>query len=159
MSSLYQMFLWAVVMLAFASCIEVRDTEKEQPKVELISPMPCDTLYFAEGFRFAVRVSDNTGLGNISMDIHNNFGQHNHGAHAACNYDAPKDAVSPFASSWIFALPSEKLEYVLDTVLVLPAIKNDTVFYDTGDYHFHIYVTDNDGYQVFTSLDVKVLHK
>jgi hypothetical protein len=152
---IYITFLIAIVW----ACIEKKDTEIEQPVVELFSPMPCDTLYFGESFNYTVKITDNTGLGNISMDLHNNFGHHSHGSHASCNMDAPKDAVHPYAGNWIFSLPENEKEYVLDTLLTLPDMKNDTALYDFGDYHFHIYVTDNDGYQVFTSLDVKVLNK
>ena len=152
---IYLIFL----IVIFSACIEEKDTEIEQPVVELLSPLPCDTLYFGESFNYTVKITDNTDLENISMDMHNNFGHHNHGAHETCNMDAPKDAVHPYANSWIFSLPEEKKEYVFDTLLSLPAMKNDTTLYDFGDYHFHIYVTDNDGYQVFTSLDVKVLNK
>lgn len=152
---IYLIFL----ITAFSACIEEKDTEDEQPVVELISPIPCDTLYFGESFHYTVKITDNTGLGNISMDLHNNFGHHNHGSHASCSMDAAKDAVNPYANSWIFTLPENEKEYVFDTLLTLPGMKNDTTFYDFGDYHFHIYITDNDGYQVFTSLDVKVLNK
>jgi hypothetical protein len=149
------------VLLVFATnaCIDQKDTEMEQPVIELISPLPCDTLYFGEKFHYTVKITDNTGLGNISMDLHNNFGHHNHGAHEGCNWDVAKDAVNPYANSWIFGLPEEKMEFTFDTLLALPAMKNDTTLFDFGDYHFHIYVTDNDGYQIFTSLDVKVLNQ
>lgn len=140
----------------FPGCIEEKDTEIEKPMVELISPVHCDTLYFGDSFNFTVKITDNTGLGNISMDLHNNFGHHNHGSHASCRMDAAKDPVHPYEDSWIFELPENEKEYVFDTRLSLPAMKNDTTRYDSGDYHFHIYVTDNDGYQVFTSLDVKI---
>jgi hypothetical protein len=142
-----------------ASCIEEKDTELEQPVVELVTPFPCDTLYFGDNFTYEMKITDNTGLGNISMDLHHNFGHHNHGSHASCNMDAAKEAVHPYANSWIFTLPENEKEYIFDTLLLLPEMKNDTVYYDSGDYHFHIYVTDNDGYQVFTSLDVKILYK
>lgn len=145
-------------VIFFSACIKEKDTEVEQPFVELLSPLPCDTLYFGESFHFTLKITDNTGLGNISTDLHNNFGHHNHGSHASCNMDDAKDAVHPFADSWIFSLPENKLEFIFDTLLTLPEKKNDSTLYDFGDYHFHVYVTDNDGYQVFTSLDVKVLN-
>lgn len=150
---------FAFAVLIVSSCIDEKDTEKEKPVVEIISPLPCDTLYFGELFLFKIKITDNTGLGNISMDIHHNFGHHNHGNHESCNMDEVKEAVDPYTNSWIFSLPSEKKEYVFDTLLNLPDMKNDTVFYDTGDYHFHFYITDNDGYQVFTTMDVKALIK
>ncbi|MBN1187134.1 MAG: DUF4625 domain-containing protein [Bacteroidales bacterium] len=154
--SFFYMFL---LLLAVTACIEEKNTEDEQPVVELLSPMPCDTLYFGESFHYTAKITDNTGLGNISMDMHNNFGHHSHGAHESCSMDAVKEAVNPYSANWIFSLPEDKKEYVFDTLLTLPEMKNDTTLYDFGDYHFHIYVTDNDGYQVFTTLDVKILNR
>lgn len=147
----------AFLSILLASCIKQKDTEDEKPKIEFMSPLPCDTLYFGGSFHITMRITDDSGLGNISMDMHNNFGQHNHGDHESCAMDDAKDAVNPFANSWIFALPSERTDFIFDTIIPLPERKNDSVFYDKGDYHFHIYITDNDGYQVFTSLDTKVL--
>lgn len=118
------------------ACIEEKDTDVEKPVVELLSPLPCDTLYFGESFHYTVKIRDNTGLGKISMDLHNNFRQHNHGNHASCKMDTSKDAVHPYANSWIFSLPEDKKEHVFDTLLMLPDLKNDTTQYDFGDYHF-----------------------
>ena len=150
-----------LILLLFIlnGCIEQKDTLTEQPKIELLSPSPCDTLYFGESFHYTARITDNTGLGNISMDVHHNFGHHNHGEHESCPMDAVKDPVDPFAESWIYSLPTEKTEYVFDTIINLPAQKNASTVYDPGDYHFHIYVTDNDGYQSFSTLDVKILNR
>jgi hypothetical protein len=148
-----------IIVVLVSACIEKKDNEMEQPIVELLSPMPCDTLIFGESFRYRVKISDNTGLGNISMDLHHNFGHHSHGSHASCSMDIPKEAVNPYANNWIFSLPENKKEYIFDTLITLPERKNITTLYDFGDYHFHIYVTDNDGYQVFTSLDVKLFNE
>lgn len=150
-----------IFILAYntTACIEEKDTELEKPVVELISPSPCDTLYFGESFNFKVKITDNTGLGNISMDLHNNFGHHNHGNHETCTYDPTKEAVNPYAAEWMFSLPTEKKQHIFDTLIAFPLKYNDTTNFDFGDYHFHIYVTDNDGYQAFTSLDVKLLYR
>lgn len=147
------------ILLCFSlvSCIKETDTEIERPKIELLSPTPCDTLYYGESFDYHVKITDNTGLGNISMDIHNNFGHHNHGVHESCNMDAAKDPVSPYSNSWIFSLPENETEYTFKSSIDLPNMKDDSTFYDTGDYHFHFYITDNEGYQSFTTMDVKVL--
>lgn len=146
-----------VVIYVFAGCIEETDTEAERPKVELLSPAPCDTLLFGSSFTYRVRITDNTGLGNISMDIHNNFGHHSHGAHASCNMDEAKEPVDPYSHTWIFSLPENETEYVFDTIIDLPLMKASTTYYDAGDYHFHFYITDNEGYQTFTTMDVKIL--
>lgn len=148
-----------LLAILFSACIEDKDTEEEKPTIELISPAPCDTLYFGTSFVFRVKVKDNTGLGFISMNGHNNFKHHDHGSHEGCNMDADKEPVNPYATpeDWQFELPEEKLEFTFDTLLSLPALKGDTIPYDSGDYHFHIYLTDNDGFQTFTTLDVKIL--
>jgi hypothetical protein len=142
--------------LVMYGCIKEKDTEALRPVIDILSPTPCDTMYFGDTFQFNLSITAINGLGNISMDIHHNFGHHSHGSHGTCSMDAPKAAVHPWSENWIFKLPSNKTEYVLDTLLMLPAMKDATTFYDTGDYHFHIYVTDNDGYLVFTTLDVKI---
>lgn len=145
--------LFFTILLA---CIEEKDTDIEQPSAKIISPSPCDTIYFGQSFQFKINLSDNTGLGNISMDLHHNFEHHNHGAHESCNMDDPKKAINPYYNNWIFSLPETSKSFTLDTLLSLPSMKNDSVHYDTGDYHFHFYITDNEGYQTFTTLDMKI---
>ena len=153
--------LWLSLLLAalcFVACVDEKETDIEKPSIELISPAPCDTLAFGASFVFSVKLTDNTGLGHISMDVHNNFGHHDHGAHEGCNYDTAKEAMHPFANDWQFELPQEQLVFTFDTLLSLPALKGDSIEFDPGDYHFHIYLTDNDGYLTFTTLDVKILN-
>lgn len=156
---LTRVFYMLTLLVIASACIEKENTEDEQPIVQLLSPLPCDTVYFGQSFHYTAKIADNTGLGNISMDLHNNFGHHSHGLHATCNMDSAKEAINPYTNSWIFSLPENENEYIFDTLLALPALNNDSAIYDAGDYHFHIYVTDNDGYQVFTSLDIKILNK
>jgi hypothetical protein len=150
-----RIFLFMLVLLLFscAACIK-KDNKEDKPVIQLLSPLPCDTLYFGEPFMFQIKVSDKDGLGNLKMDIHNNFGQHQHGDHAPCNMDSAKIPVKPYFEEWIFALPDKEKEYVFETNITFP----DENF-DKGDYHFHIYVTDNVGYQSFITLSVKVLER
>ena len=145
--------------LILFSCVDPKNTLEEQPKAEILSPLPCDTMYFGESFSFKISLNDNTGLGNISFDVHNNFGHHNHGAHETCTFDPVKQSINPYSNSWIFSLPTEKNEYLFEETITLPFEKTGTGKYDTGDYHFHIYITDNEGYQVFTTRDVKILYR
>ena len=86
----------------FQSCIKEKDTLAEMPTIEILSPLPCDTLYFGETFHVTAKITDNTGLGFISMDMHNNFGHHSHGNHESCNMDPAKQAVNPYSNTWIF---------------------------------------------------------
>lgn len=147
------------LIFVFGACVEEKDTLIEKPSIVLISPVPCDTLFFGEEFVFRCQVSDNTGLGQISMDIHHNFGHHNHGAHESCAMDPPKDAVHPWDENWIFMLDAGKKEMVFDSLLMVPATNVEQSSYDAGDYHFHIFITDNEGYQNFTTMDVKIRYR
>jgi len=150
--------LLLIAGFTLASCIDKKNTEEEKPVIEILAPAPCDTLHFGSSFLFSIKVTDNSGLGNVSMDLHNNFGHHNHGDHETCVMDAVKKPINPHENNWFFSLPSDSVSYVFDTLLTLPRMKNDTTQFDTGDYHFHIYATDQDGYQSFTSLDNKLLY-
>jgi len=135
-----------------SSCIK-KDNE-DKPVITLLSPAPCDTLYFGEAFNFSIKVSDADGLGNVKMDLHNNFGHHQHGDHQPCELDAAKTPVKPYFNEWIYSMPENKKEHTHEAQIILTADN-----YDTGDYHFHIYATDNIGYQSFTTLSVKVLNR
>ena len=155
-------FFQIMFLLVFTSCIEKQDTVTEQPQFELLLPQPCDTLFFGEKIHFKVDFTDNTGLGSLYTDLHNNFGHHSHGEHESCTMDPVKDPVNPYYNDWIFSLPSDSTKYTLDTVVDLESMLIngvDTLDWDEGDYHFHIYITDKDGYQVFTALDVKILYR
>lgn len=148
-----------VTVLLFAACAKEEDTEEQQPQVEVLSPLPCDTIYFGEPFSFMLLIEDpsGSGLGNLSFDAHNNFNHHSHGSHVSCPMDEVKEPVNPWEDVWIFSLPDDQEEYLFETEITIPLKdKNDGVF-DPGDYHFHIYVTNNEGYQVFTTLDFKLL--
>ncbi len=149
----------AGLMPCAIACVEQKDTELERPEIELLSPVPCDTLYFGEDFHFTLQIRDNTGLGQVSTDIHHNFGHHDHGAHETCQMDPSKEAVNPWSESWLFRLPDNERETVFDTVLMVPGKTGEQLLFDTGDYHFHIYCTDNEGYQSFTTLDVKIRYR
>jgi len=146
-------YLFVIVAVVFLCCACVKKDHGDKPVIELLSPVPCDTLFFGEPFTYKVKVSDLDGLGNIKMDIHHNFGHHQHGDHAPCALDSPKTAIHPYFEEWIFNLPEKETEYIFETQITVPDQS-----YDTGDYHFHIYVTDNAGYQTFTTLSVKVLN-
>ncbi len=154
-SSIFVILFLSVLVL---SCVDKTDTEDEQPDIEFVLPVACDTIYFGKSCRFVFNFSDNSGLGNLSMDVHNNFGHHDHGDHETCNMDAVKDAVNPYINSWIFSLPADASTYTLDTIIEISGYDSDSLEYDTGDYHFHIYVTDADGYLTFTTMDVKMLY-
>lgn len=156
-------FIIAALLLfvIVSSCVKDDDKEVLPPEVEILAPWFCDTIYFGEPvvYRFKITDPSNVGLGNFSMDIHNNFNHHSHGAHESCQMDPKKDPVHPFEEVWIVKLPEDKSEYLLEMEITMPLMKDDEHEHDQGDYHFHIYITNAEGYQTFTSLDIKLLKK
>ncbi len=146
----------SMAVMLMIGCVDPVE-EGEALKAELLLPMACDTLYFDSTFHFSLRATSSYGLGKVSMDMHDNFGHHNHGAHETCNMDPVKDPINPFVNDWLFDLPNDSTDYILDTLISLP--QPDTGKYDTGDYHFHITITDMDGNSVFTTRDVKILER
>jgi hypothetical protein len=145
--------------LLITGCVDEKDTEELQPMVEILSPFPCDTIYFDAPFTFMLRITDpsGSGLGSLSFDAHNNFNHHSHGSHESCRMDPKRDAENPWDGVWIHTLPANKNEYVFETEITIPLKDENEQYHDHGDYHFHIYVTNNEGYQTFISLDFKLL--
>ncbi len=147
--------------LIFTACAEDEDTVELQPTVELLSPEYCDTIWFDEPFTFNIRVTDpgKEGLGALSFDTHHNFDHHTHGSHLPCDMDPKKDAVRPFEEIWIHDLPDDEIDYVFEKEITIPSAAGEDVYHDHGDYHFHIYVTNSQGYQTFTTMDYKLLYR
>ena len=155
-------FAFLIIGFLLNSCIEKSNTEEEMPAFELLSPLPCDTIYFGEQYLFEVKFTDNAGLGSLYMDLHNNFGHHSHGEHESCAMDAVKDAVNPYYNDWNIKLPEDSTSYLLKEQINFEEFSTEggtETKWDEGDYHFHIYITDKDGNQVFTALDVKMLYR
>lgn len=155
------LILIASFALLATSCVKEDEGKESYPQVEIVFPAPCEIIYFDEVITYKFRITDegNSGLGNFAMDIHNNFNHHTHGSHVSCDMDPKKEPENPFENAWVFSLPSEDTEYLLETEIKIPRKDSDGNEYDYGDYHFHIYVTNNDGYQSFTTLDIKLLPK
>ncbi|TCO05415.1 DUF4625 domain-containing protein [Natronoflexus pectinivorans] len=151
-------FVSLIVVLFVSSCVKDSDTEAEAPKVDILLPFACDTVYFGEEFTFRLKLTDKNALGNLSMDVHNNFNHHSHGDNVTCQMDERKEAIHPYSNAWIHSLPKQR-EYIFEKILTFPKETEENNIHDHGDYHFHIYVTNEDGYQVFTTLDIKVLHR
>ncbi len=161
----YNLIILAIIFAVtiIAGCAKDEDTEKLQPEIEIISPEMCDTLYFDEAYTYKFKLTDPSGdgFGNLSMDVHHNFDHHTHGDHLPCEMDPKKQPFNPYEEAWIFDLPDDKSEYIFETEITIPSEVEDKedAYHDYGDYHFHIYVTNNEGYQVFTTFDFKLLYK
>ncbi len=150
-------------LLLFNSCAKDEDEKNLQPTIEIITPLMCDVLYFDEEYTYKFKLTDpnGNGLGNFSMDIHHNFNHHVHGDHLPCEMDPKKDQVNPFEKVWVVPLPDDEIEYILEMKITVPSEVEgkEGKIHDYGDYHFHIYTTNIDGYQAFTALEFKLLHE
>lgn len=158
-----KLIITAFGMLLFNSCAKDEDTEMLQPKAEIISPMACDTIYFDEVYKYSFKIKDpgDAGLGSLSMDIHHNFNHHAHGDHFSCEMDPIKEPFYPYENVWIFSLPDDRSEYLFETEITIPSKVQgkENSYHDYGDYHYHIYITNNQGYQTFFTLDLKLLYR
>ncbi len=157
-AGLMNKFLSVFVLIAMLICYGcVKESgDGEGPRVTVVSPLPCDTITFGEPFVFEMQIEGESKLGNLSIDIHHNFGQHSHGGHVSCEFDDKKDAQFPFFEEWLFALSEDKTSIEFKQEFLFDDANEDGNPFDTGDYHFHIYVTNQDGYLTFTTLDVKL---
>lgn len=155
--------LLLLIAIVFGGCAKEEDTEELQPIVEILSPAFCDTIYFDEPFIFRLDLTDpgGNGLGNLSMDVHHNFNHHTHGDHLSCDMDPIKEPFTPYENVWIFPLPDDEAEFLFETEITIPSLVEGTenTYHDHGDYHYHIYVTNAQGYQTFTTLDFKLLYR
>lgn len=146
-----------VLFLFFGLNCEKESEDNPKPKIEVIHPAPCDTINFGEEFRFKAVFSDEKELGHYKINIHNNFDHHTHGTHEKqCQLADEKEAENPYLNNWVLEIPEGQTEYKIDTVLTLPQ-KNDSGFYQGGDYHLMLYLTNEEGYQSWIGRDLKII--
>lgn len=152
------------LLVFFNSCEKDEEIDKEKPSIDLsiqdAFPVNCDTIYFGETFQFKVLFSDNAELGSnraFSIDIHHNFDQHSHSTEVTeCSLDPKKDPVNPFLFIGDYDIPAGLTEY--ETILSISIPLGDgNEFFDEGDYHFFISLTDKEGWSAQKGLSIKML--
>ncbi|MBN2668248.1 MAG: DUF4625 domain-containing protein [Bacteroidales bacterium] len=117
-------------------------------------PKACDTLYIGEYFIFKSHFTDNEAIGSYSLDIHNNFDHHSHSTEAAtCSLDPVKQAINPLIYLENFSFAKGLKSYYTNDSIYIP------MGVDAGDYHFHIAVTDQTGWQSIKIFSVKILER
>jgi hypothetical protein len=151
------------VLLFLAACEKDHETDREKPVIDLsiqdAFPLNCDTLFFGELLEIKVRFSDNAELGSFSIDMHHNFDHHSHSTEVTeCSLDPVKTPVNPFLLIEDYAIPEGKKAYETSLKISLPTGSNEG-FYDDGDYHFFISLTDKEGWSVQKGLSIKMLHR
>lgn len=146
-----------LILFILSSC-KKEDVDREYPGIDFsiagAFPAPCDTLMQGVTYTVKIKLTDNQELGSYSVDIHHNFDHHSHSTEVqVCQQDPKKDPVDPFLHIEGRDIPPGKKEHVTDLEITVP------VGTDTGDYHFMIRVTDEEGWQTMKGYGIKILNQ
>lgn len=115
-------------------------------------PTSCSTVKRGGTINFKALFSDNQQLGSYSINIHNNFDHHSHDTEVdACNFDAIKTPVNPWAATMTYTIPENLKEFTAQQQIAVPTD------IDTGDYHFMIQLTDAQGWATMRGISIKIL--
>lgn len=147
--------LMAFSAIFLSACSDDEQTDTLKPEINIEGadafPKPCDTIYRGEIFTFKAEFSDNVELGSFILELHQNFDHHTHGSHQeTCPVHPDKDPVNPFYFNQNYDIPPGSSTYTAEVEIEIPA---DV---DTGDYHFMVKVTDQEGWQGWQSVSVKI---
>jgi hypothetical protein len=147
--------LMAFSILFLASCSDDEETDTLKPEINMEGadafPKPCDTIYRGGTFTFKAEFSDNVELGAYNLELHHNFDHHTHGNHVeTCPVHPDKEPVNPFYFNQNYDIPAGSSTYLAEVSIDIPA---DV---DTGDYHFMVKVTDQEGWSAWQSVSVKI---
>ncbi len=133
--------------------------DKEKPEIlyadsgeDISNPGNCQQYGVGDTIPFRYTFTDNAGLGNINIEIHNNFDHHSHGTTMVdCQLDPKKDPVNPWIYNQDYAVPAGLKRY--RAAIDIPIPKD----IDPGDYHFMIRVTDINAWQQIRAVSIKVV--
>lgn len=153
----------ALVILSFGAIALFNSCSKKEDKVD--KEKPTITINYTDGFpqacsqlkrghTYAIRAltADNLALASYSIDIHNNFDHHTHdNQEEECELGAMKAPVNPWVFMEHYPIEGNKTTYEIVQEISIP----ETI--DTGDYHFHISVTDVTGWQGRAFVDIKIV--
>ena len=148
----------AIAALLLASCSNDDDNEdvKDMDKPVIAdgntpSPIDCEVYHRGQTIAFRYTFSDNVGLGNFNLEIHNNFDHHTHSTSAGdCPLDPKKSPVSPWVFNRSYTIPQGSKSYEAKVDIPIP---EDI---DPGDYHFMVRLTDMSGWQQLKAVSIKI---
>lgn len=165
MKTLTLLFGILILSVFFVSCenpVEVVDKEKPAIDISFPDAFPAhcsDTLYFGESFTLKVRFTDNVELGSFSLDIHHNFDHHTHSTEVMeCDLDPIKNPVNPYTIIEDYDIPPGLNEYETALPITIPSSDANGQF-DEGDYHFHISLTDKEGWSTQLGIGIKMVYR
>lgn len=132
------------------------EIDTEYPMIDMTAdnsfPKQCNIIKRGETFVFRATVSDNVELGSVSVDIHHNFDHHTHSTEVeSCDLDPVKTPENPFLLIQSYDIPDNLKTYQVEQEVTVPAD------IDSGDYHFLIRLTDNEGWQTIKGLSIKIV--
>ncbi|PTB96826.1 hypothetical protein C9994_05555 [Marivirga lumbricoides] len=144
-----------LTMLFFSSCKDEVEIDTAYPEIDITFdeafPKQCSSINKGETFTFKARFTDNMQLGGYSVDIHHNFDHHTHSTEVnECDMEAVKEPDNPFLFIQNHPIPKGKNEYIAEMEIKVP----ENV--DSGDYHFMILLTDEEGWQTIKGLSIKI---
>lgn len=131
---------------------EVKDTVKPVIDVSNGFPVNCSKIKRGEPFTFKALFSDNVALGGYTIDIHHNFDHHTHSTQEIkeCNLDPKKDPVNPFKLIKSYTIEGNPKTFNAEQTFTI-----DKSF-DSGNYHFHIKLADEEGWSSLVGLSIYV---
>ncbi|WKN31169.1 DUF4625 domain-containing protein [Porifericola rhodea] len=137
------------------SCEEREDIDTEYPTIDIsysdAFPRQCSSIKKGSSITFKALFRDNVQLGSYSIDIHHNFDHHSHSTEVNdCDMDAKKEANNPFLFIKNYDIPEGQQEFVAEQEIEIPAD------IESGDYHFMILLTDEEGWQTIKGLSIKI---
>ncbi len=162
MKILKSSIILSLLIMVLYACSTEPEVDTVKPEIDLnISgafPVNCDTLYFGEPYVIKAKLTDNVELGSYNIDIHNNFDHHAHTTEVlSCDDLEPiKETTNPYVFIEDFTIPEGRNEYTTNLDFTIPSTDNDGNEYQDGDYHFHINVTDKQGWSVQKGLSIKI---
>lgn len=148
------------------ACDSEESVDLEKPVIDLTQPgafpLNGDTLHFGDSLYIKLCLKDNIALGSkrsLNLDIHHNFDHHSHSTEVdESNLDPVITPINPLTFIQSYDLPAGLSTYDTNILLHLPSA-NDQGFFDEGDYHFFISLTDAQGWSTQKGLSIKLLHQ
>ena len=144
------MLLFFGLLLLFVQCKKEGDTEP--PRIELISPINCDSLWRGDFLLFEAKFSDNEELARYAIDFFENFDHQSYGtSDQGCTQEPEKSPFNPYKYVSVGDIPAGRKEYTATQNIIIP----ESV--DTGDYLIVVYAQDKTGLQSFYPVSVKIV--
>lgn len=151
-TSIYISFLAIILLLTSCGDDEVvKDTAKPTINISNGYPTNCAKIKRGEPFTFKALFSDNVALGGYTIDIHHNFDHHTHSTQEEqCNLEPVKTPVNPFKLVKTYTIDGNPKTFNAEQTFTI-----DNSF-DSGNYHFHIKLSDKEGWTSIMGLSIFV---